>query len=115
MQYCSKKSKKKTKKKTKQNQDKYFVKILEPEGELNISLGSENDLIKMLCLFVFYFLLYFITLHYCIVFAIYQNESTTGIHVFPNLFFQVIDKGSIGHRTKHCEYANCDPQISIPC
>ena len=54
------KAKKKKKKKTKQNQEKYFVKILEPEGELNISLGTENDLIKMLCLFVFYFLFYFI-------------------------------------------------------
>ena len=36
-------------------------------------------------LFIYFkkFLFYFLTLQYCIGFAIYQNESATGVHVFP--------------------------------
>ena len=33
----------------------------------------------------FFLILFYLTLKYCIGFAIYQNESATGIHVFPIL------------------------------
>ena len=39
----------------------------------------------MYFLFIFLILFYFLTLQYCIGFAIYQNESATGIYVFPIL------------------------------
>ena len=43
-------------------------------------------LLFFVCLFVFNLILFYcLTLQYCIGFAIYQNESATGIHVFPVL------------------------------
>ena len=34
---------------------------------------------------IYFILFYFLTLQYCFGFAIYKNESATGIHVFPIL------------------------------
>ena len=56
--------------------------------ESQLSLMPTSDLksqYKMLEVYFFLILFYFKTLQYCISFAIYWNESATGIHVFPIL------------------------------
>ena len=49
-------------------------------GGLNQKFSDHNGFFFSLFLILFY-----LTLQYCTGFAIYQNESATGIHVFPIL------------------------------
>jgi len=50
-----------------------------------------SDIINYLLYFIF-LILFYLTLQYCIGFAIYQNESATGIYVFPilNYFYPTL-------------------------
>ena len=51
------------------------------------SFPDEFDQIfkELMLIFLKLFFFFFLTLHNCISFAKYQNESATGIHVFPIL------------------------------
>ena len=52
-------------------------------GLYALSLCILSTLLHFLLAFI-YFFFYFLTLQYCVGCAIYQHESTTGIHMFPS-------------------------------
>ena len=59
--------------------------ILPSFNSSSLQIRPFDSLIEALVLLFYFFLFYFLTLQYCIGFAIYQNESATGRRVFPIL------------------------------